>query len=144
KNEAIEDEEIKIDEILKSTMQRAPNSQYVFTDAQYNLFEKMKDSNHYSFSGSTSFGKSFIFESFINYIIDERNARDNIAILVPTRALINQVSLKLKAEIQNENYKIISHPKIPLLYRKKEHKFLLVMTAERLISYFSDVNNPPI
>src|SRR5699024_1224103 len=56
----------------------------------------------------------------------------------------NQVSLKLKAEIQNENYKIISHPKIPLLYRKKEHKFLLVMTAERLISYFSDVNNPPI
>jgi len=125
-------------------MQRAPNSQYVFTDAQYNLFEKMKDSNHYSFSGSTSFGKSFIFESFINYIIDERNASDNIAILVPTRALINQVSLKLKAEIQNENYKIISHPKIPLLYRKKEHKFLLVMTAERLISYFSDVNNPPI
>src|SRR5699024_2710652 len=96
KNEAIEDEEIKIDEILKSTMQRAPNSQYVFTDAQYNLFEKMKDSNHYSFSGSTSFGKSFIFESFINYIIDERNASDNIAILVPTRALINQVSLKLK------------------------------------------------
>ncbi|GIO23468.1 DEAD/DEAH box helicase [Oceanobacillus sp. J11TS1] len=138
------DEEIKIDKILKSTMQQAPNSDYIFTDAQYDLFEKMKDSNHYSFSGSTSFGKSFIFEAFMNYIIDERNASDNIAILVPTRALINQVCLKLKSEIENEKYKIISHPKVPLLYRKEDNRFIFVFTPERLISYFADSNNPSI
>lgn len=143
-NRDSDDEEIKVDEILKSTMQRAPNSKYIFTDAQYNVFEKMKDSNHYSFSGSTSFGKSFIFEAFINYIIEERNASDNIAILVPTRALINQVSLKLKSEINNEKYKIISHPKVPLLYRNEGNRFILVMTAERLITYFADSNNPAI
>lgn len=138
------DDEIMADDILKRTMQMAPNSKYVFTDAQYNLFEKIKDSNHYSFSGSTSFGKSFIFESFIKYIINERNASDNIAILVPTRALINQVCLKLRLEIKNEKYKIISHPKVPLLYRREGNRFIIVMTPERLISYFSDSSNPAI
>lgn len=138
------DEEIEIDKILKSTMQQAPNSKYIFTDAQYDVFEKMKDSNHYSFSGSTSFGKSFIFEAFMNYIIDERNASDNIAILVPTRALINQVTIKLKSEIKNKKYKIVSHPKVPLLYKNEGNRFIFVFTPERLISYFSDSNNPSI
>lgn len=138
------DDEIKIDSILKTTMQQSPNSKYIFTDSQYEVFEKMKDSNHYSFSGSTSFGKSFIFETFINYIIEARNSSDNIAILVPTRALINQVSIKLKSEIKNKKYKVISHPKVPLLYRGEGNKFILVMTAERLITYLSDSSNPAI
>lgn len=139
-----DDDEIMVDSILKTTMQQSPNSKYIFTDSQYEVFESMKDSNHYSFSGSTSFGKSFIFETFINYIIENRNSSDNIAILVPTRALINQVSIKLKSEIKNKKYKVISHPKVPLLYRGEGNKFILVMTAERLITYLSDSNNPAI
>lgn len=143
-NFEINDDEIKMDDIVKRIMQSAPNSNYTFTDAQYKLFQALKNSNHYSFSGSTSFGKSFIFESFINHIIEERNASDNIAILVPTRALINQVCIKLKSEIKCKRYKVISHPKVPFLYKSEGNRFILVMTAERLITYFAESNNPPI
>src|SRR5690606_3260249 len=114
-----------------------------FTDAQYKVFEELKDSNHFSFSGPTSFGKSFIIESFIKYLIKERNASDNIVILVPTRALINQVKNKLKKEILDRKYKILSHPTVPMLYKSKGNKYIFVFTPERLISYLSN-DNPAI
>lgn len=145
---AINDDEFNLDEIkaetiIKELYQVAPDSQYVFTDAQYKVFEELKDSNHFSFSGPTSFGKSFIIESFIKYLIKERNASDNIVILVPTRALINQVKNKLKKEITDRKYKILSHPTVPVLYKNKGNKYIFVFTPERLISYLSN-DNPAI
>lgn len=140
KGTVIKIDEIAIAKIIKETYQKAPESDNIFTDAQYDVFERMKDSNHFSFSGPTSFGKSFIFESYIKYLIDKKNSSDNIAFLVPTRALINQVSSRLKSVITNDKYKIITHPTVPLLYRKEEYKFIFVFTPERLISYLSEVN----
>lgn len=84
----LEIDEIRNDYILKTLAQISPLDQ-PFTDAQYNVFEEMKRRNHYSFSGSTSFGKSYIFEAFTKYIIKEHNKTDNIAFIVPTKALIN-------------------------------------------------------
>lgn len=136
----IESDEIAIDRIVKETYQVAPGSYNIFTDTQYKLFEKMKDSNHFSFSGPTSFGKSFIFESFIKYLIEKRNGSDNIALLVPTRALINQVSTKLKTVINNKKYKILTKPEVPLLYKQDNIRFIFVFTPERLISYLSESN----
>ncbi|MGG3640026.1 DEAD/DEAH box helicase [Bacillus gobiensis] len=136
-------DEIKAESIIKEIYQIAPDSENIFTDAQYKVFEELKDSNHFSFSGPTSFGKSFIIESFIKYLIKERNASDNIVILVPTRALINQVKNKLKKEISVSKYKILSHPTVPLLYKNKGNKYIFVFTPERLISYLSN-DNPAI
>ena len=112
-----------------------PFNDLVFTDSQYKLFEAMKDSNHYSFSGPTSFGKSFIMDAFIQYIITERHGIDNIVILVPTRALINQVTARLKKTITNKNYKVLAHPVVPMIYRNRMLKYVFVFTPERLISY---------
>ncbi|MDT0160675.1 DEAD/DEAH box helicase [Bacillus sp. AG4(2022)] len=136
-------DEVKAESIVKQLYQVAPESQFVFTDAQYKVFEELKDSNHFSFSGPTSFGKSFIIESFIKYLIKERNASDNIVILVPTRALINQVKNKLKKEISNRKYKILSHPTVPMLFKNKGNKYIFIFTPERLISYLSN-DNPAI
>ncbi len=136
-------DEIKAESIIKEVYQIAPDSKNIFTDAQYKVFEELKDSNHFSFSGPTSFGKSFIIESFIKYLIKERNASDNIVILVPTRALINQVKNKLKKEITDKKYKVLSHPTVPLLYKNKGNKYIFVFTPERLISYLSN-DNPAI
>jgi superfamily II DNA or RNA helicase len=136
----VESDEILIDRIVKETYQAAPGSSNVFTDTQYKLFEKMKDSNHFSFSGPTSFGKSFIFESFIKYLIEKKNGSDNIALLVPTRALINQVSTKLKNVINDKKYKILTKPIVPLLYKQRDTRFIFVFTPERLISYLSESN----
>lgn len=136
----VKSDEIILDRIVKETYQAAPASSHIFTDTQYRLFEKMKDSNHFSFSGPTSFGKSFIFESFIKYLIHKKNGSDNIALLVPTRALINQVSTKLKHVIEDKRYKVLINPLVPPLYKKGDNKFIFVFTPERLISYLSESN----
>lgn len=134
-NKIYEDTEIKLERILKQTYQETPDGKYVFTDSQYKVFENIIASNHYSFSGPTSFGKSFIMEEFIQYIIEKRNGVDNIAILVPTRALINQVKNQLKININNSKYKIITYPEIPDMYINAENKYIFIFTPERLISY---------
>lgn len=135
--------EIKLEKIVKETYQATPDEKCIFTDKQYELFEKLKNSNHYSFSGPTSFGKSFIIEEFIKYIIKERNGIDNIAILVPTRALISQTREQLKKNIKNNNnYKIIEYPEIPYMYSGS--KYIFIFTPERLIAYLSNQDNPNI
>lgn len=136
--------EIELEKCIKEAYQKVPNMKSVFTDSQYVLFEKLKNSNHYSFSGPTSFGKSFIMESFINYIIANRNASDNIVVLVPTRALINQISQRLKREIANDKYRILTHPVIPNIFLQKGLKYIFVFTPERWITYLADNSNPKI
>lgn len=141
--EFMEIEEIRNDFILKTTFQNSPLNQ-PFTDAQYDVFEKMKQRNHYSFSGSTSFGKSFIFEAFTRYIIKEHNRTDNIAFIVPTKALINQVGNRLKKITNDFCYKVITTPIIPKIFLNQDNKYIFIFTAERLISYFMEKDNPKI
>lgn len=136
--------EISLEKSVKEAFQMSPLEGKVFTDSQYSLFEKMKNSNHFSFSGPTSFGKSFIMEAFINHITTERNGSDNIVILVPTRALINQVSTKLRQEIINPRYRILTHPVIPDMFRRDDYRYIFVFTPERWISYVSNPDNPVI
>ncbi len=136
--------EVALEKSLKTEFQKVPGTNKVFTDAQYRLFEEIKDSNHYSFSGPTSFGKSFIMDAFINNIIEERCGIDNIIILVPTRALINQVSKRLKEAIKHSNYHVMKHPVIPVMYKNTDAKYVFVFTPERMIAYLADKNNPTI
>ena len=136
-------DEIRNDYILKELMQESPLGA-PFTDAQYNVFEEMKKRNHYSFSGSTSFGKTFIFEAFTKYIIEERNKTDNIAFIVPTKALINQIGNRLKEIVDKLGYKVITTPVIPRVFLNQNSKYIFVFTAERLISYFTQKDNPQI
>lgn len=143
-SEIVDTIETALEKQIKKTYQKVPFNDLVFTDPQYKLFEEMKDSNHYSFSGPTSFGKSFIMDAFIQYIITERHGIDNIVILVPTRALINQVTARLKKTITNKNYKVLAHPVVPMIYRNRMLKYVFVFTPERLISYLGEKENPVI
>lgn len=136
-------DEIRNDYILKELMQESPLGA-PFTDAQYNVFEEMKKRNHYSFSGSTSFGKTFIFEAFTKYIIEERNKTDNIAFIVPTKALINQIGNRLKEIVDKLGYKVITTPVIPRVFLNQDSRYIFVFTTERLISYFTQKDNPQI
>lgn len=136
-------DEIRSDYILKTLAQISPLDQ-TFTDSQYEVFEEMKRRNHYSFSGSTSFGKSFIFEAFTKYIIKEHNRTDNIAFIVPTKALINQVGNRLKEITSEFGYKVITTPVIPKVFLNQENRYIFVFTPERLIPYLMDKDNPKI
>ena len=133
-----------IDKIVKHDLQKVPGGEGTFTDGQYEVFEKLIRSNHYSFSGPTSFGKSFVMDAYIKYLITERPGLDNIVILVPTRALINQVSRRLRKEVTNPKYTVLTHPKVPQFFGGESRKYIFVFTPERLVSYFSNLDNPSI
>lgn len=134
--------EIAFEKILKEISQKTSVNGMFFTDSQYETFNEIKNSNHYSFSAGTSFGKSFLFSEYVNWIIREKNASENIAFLVPTRALITQVTEDLEINITDKNYKIVTNPDIPKIY--SNNKFIFVFTPERLVSYFAKNTNPPI
>jgi superfamily II DNA/RNA helicase len=122
-----------------------PGGELIFTDAQYEIFESMKNSNHFSFSGPTSLGKSFIFNAFIRNLIVDEKINENITILVPTRALINQTVLNLKKEFSAvSEYRILSHPTVPETFKNENNRYIFVFTPERLIAYLSNSDNPRV
>ncbi|WP_428239473.1 DEAD/DEAH box helicase [Gynuella sp.] len=137
--------ELIFEKSLKEIYQKSRSKNLIFTDEQYEIFSNLKNSNHYSFSGPTSLGKSFIIKEFIRHLIEENNCNENIIILVPTRALINQTLLQLKKEFSDiENYKILSHPTVPESFRAEEKKFIFIFTPERLTAYLAEFSNPKI
>ncbi len=136
--------EVLYEKSLKEVFQKISHSEFIFTDSQYHIFEALKNSNHFSFSGPTSLGKSFIINAFIRHLITEHRGTDNLVILVPSRALINQTVNKLKQEFKDvENYTILAHPSVPVMFRKEHSRYIFVFTPERLIAYLSK-DNPTI
>lgn len=137
--------EVLYEKSLKEVFQKISHSEFIFTDSQYHIFEALKNSNHFSFSGPTSLGKSFIINAFIRHLITEHRGTDNLVILVPSRALINQTVGKLKQEFKDvENYTILAHPSVPVMFRKEKSRYIFVFTPERLIAYLSKIDNPKI
>lgn len=137
--------ELIFEKYTKEIFQKTPGSSLVFTDSQYKIFESLKNSNHYSFSGPTSLGKSFILNSFIRHLIEVQKVNENIVILVPTRALINQTLLQLKKEFSNiKEYRILSHPTVPESFRFEGARYIFIFTPERLVAYLADTCNPKV
>lgn len=131
----------------KKIIQKVPGSDFVFTDSQYELFEKLKNTIEYSFSGPTSMGKSFMIKAFIKMIM-RNNPPENLVLIVPTRALINQFTIDLKNEmsglLEQFNYRIITNSNVTEIKSDKPHNYIFVLTPERFISYMSIIGNPPI
>ena len=56
-----------IEKKVKEFIQAVPDTDdLIFTDSQFELYTKISNSKHFSFSGPTSMGKSFIIKSFIS------------------------------------------------------------------------------
>lgn len=132
----------------KSLIQQVPgNSDFTFTDAQFELFSSMSNSTEYSFSAPTSMGKSFIIKAFIKKII-KNVPPENLVIIVPTRALINQFAIDLKDELtevlEAYKYRIVTNSSVNDLITEEQHNYIFILTPERLISYLSQENNPTI
>jgi replicative superfamily II helicase len=132
----------------KKVIQKVPDSEnFVFTDSQFELYSKLSNTLEYSFSGPTSMGKSFIIKAFIKKVM-RNSPPENLVILVPTRALINQFTLDLKDEIrelsEQYKYRILTNSNVNDFIGDEPHNYILILTPERLISYLSQDNNPPI
>lgn len=144
-------EEIPFDRMLemeaKKLIQQVPGSEFYFTDSQYSLYKHLSSNVKYSFSGPTSMGKSFIIKAFIRKAM-QNNPPENLVVLVPTRALINQFVIDLKGELvdsmESFKYRIATNSAVSEITSEEIRNFIFVLTPERLISYLSQESNPPI
>ncbi|OLU44442.1 DEAD/DEAH box helicase [Faecalibaculum rodentium] len=100
---------------------------------------------YFSYSGPTSMGKSFVVQTYIENEIRMGEKR-NFAILVPTKALINEIKSNLisslKEKLQESNYKIVTSAEDIAL--KTMHNFIFVMTPERFLYLLLSKNNANI
>lgn len=131
----------------KKIIQEVPESEGVFfTDTQYKLFSELSSAREFSFSGPTSMGKSFIIKAFIRKVIQNKPP-ENLVVLVPTRALINQFALELRKDLgtllEQYKYRIATNSNISEFSTEETINYILILTPERLISYISQ-ENPPI
>ena len=105
-----------------------------FFGAQKRAYDHLGDS-YFSYSAPTSMGKSFLMRMFIKEQI-KNDIHLNFAIIVPTKALINETSQKiikedLKDFLKEKNYKVINAESDIALEGK--HNFIFVLTPERLL-----------
>jgi superfamily II DNA/RNA helicase len=137
----------ELEKKVKEFIQAVPDAEdLIFTDSQFELYKKISSSKHFSFSGPTSMGKSFIIKSFIRKVVGNKPP-ENIVIMVPTRALINQFSIDLNKELkdvlEHYNYTVITNSNVSELPSTEQH-YIFVLTPERLLSYLSQKKNPNI
>ena len=105
-----------------------------FFGAQKNVYDHLSD-RCFSYSGPTSMGKSFLMRMHIKDQI-QHGAKMNYALIVPTKALINEIYKQiidedLKGLLAEHNYKVVTSAGDIALEGK--HNFILVLTPERLL-----------
>lgn len=108
---------------------------YLLTDFQRNLFENINEEKYISISAPTSSGKSFILKKYIEEQL-KKNKKYCVFYIVPSRALINQVSEELRIDIPNITIKnaFIENELI------EEDKLIYVITPERAVKIINSEN----
>lgn len=114
---------------------RVPNSttDFFFED-QKSIFDGFSH-QYFSYSAPTSLGKSYVMRVFIKEKVIQ-GSTCNFAIIVPTKALINEIRSKILADLgkdlmQARNYKVITSASDIML--EQDHHFIFIMTPERFL-----------
>lgn len=130
------------DKFSKDYMSIPAEPELQFIRSQKLVYENLTEP-YFSYSAPTSMGKSFVMRMFIKkQIID--GVQMNFALLVPTKALINEVTSKiindLKDLLSEHNYRLVTSAGALVL--KQDHNFIFVLTPERLL--YLMIGNPNI
>ena len=122
----------------KDLLKIPANPQAYFFKSQKNVYDALT-STSLSYSGPTSMGKSFVMRMFIKEQITN-GSTDNFVIVVPTKALINEVSSRiitdLNSHLAERDYRVVTSA--GSLSLQQEHNFVLVLTPERLLYLLLD------
>jgi hypothetical protein len=125
-------------EVDKDNMKIPAEPEKQFFRDQKNVYNHLSDLC-FSYSAPTSMGKSFIMRMFIKEHIKCGDTY-NYVILVPTKALINEVSSKLIGDLKEllaeNDYKIVTAA--GELALKEKHNFIFVLTPERFLYMMID------
>ena len=107
-----------------------------FMSTQKQVYDHLQD-DYFSYSGPTSMGKSYIMRMFIKQQILS-GSRNNFAIIVPTKALINEVRTKttedLGLSLKEYRYHLVTAAgDAALKIDDKSRRYVFIMTPERLL-----------
>lgn len=108
------------------------------TDFQYKLYQSLEFETSLSVSAPTSAGKSFVLN--LDLIRRLRSqTKQCIVYIVPTRALVAEVTGRIRATLRNENLTeiIVRTAPFPVLNSEKFQGVVFVLTQERLLSLLS-------
>lgn len=105
-----------------------------FFEDQKSIFDGFAH-QYFSYSAPTSLGKSYVMRVFIKQQV-MLGSTHNFAIIVPTKALINEIRSKIlndlgKPLMQEKNYKVVTSASDKVL--EEEHNFIFIMTPERFL-----------
>lgn len=75
--------------------------EFQFLRSQKRVYDHLSD-QYFSYSGPTSMGKSFIMRMFLKDQV-ESGIQKNFALLVPTKALINEVTSKIINDLKERH-----------------------------------------
>lgn len=120
------------DAITKEYLTIPADPQRQFFRSQKMVYDRLSDP-YFSYSGPTSMGKSYVMRMFIKDQIQQGH-NCNFAIVVPTKALINEVTSDITNELRDllrlRDYRIVSSAGAVIL--KEIHNFIFIMTPERM------------
>ncbi|WP_312374463.1 DEAD/DEAH box helicase [Pseudomonas oryzihabitans] len=105
------------------------------TDFQHRLYTNLESQNSLSISAPTSAGKSFILNLDLARRLESGKER-NLVYIVPTRALISEVSNRIRKIIRNRqiNSSIVRTAPFPVKENPKIKNVIYALTPERLLS----------
>ncbi|MCI5157790.1 MAG: DEAD/DEAH box helicase, partial [Candidatus Electrothrix sp. AUS1_2] len=108
------------------------------TDFQYKFFTSLQEEKALSISAPTSAGKSFVLGLNLIKKIREKESLC-VVYIVPTRALITEVSIRIRDSLREYNLKniIIRTAPFPVSKEITPESIIYVLTQERLINYLS-------
>lgn len=100
-----------------------------YTPVQTNMINNIILNKNFSFSAPTSTGKSYIFRNII-----EDKSRNDIVIIVPSRALINEYFIKIKDTIKDKTVNVLTS--VEIINKKIAKKSIFILTPERAKELF--------
>lgn len=106
-------------------------SEVFFTKFQSALWDSLVERKNIAISAPTSAGKSFIIKKYISEIVS--NGAKKIIFIVPTKALINQVSNDIKFDLKDSAHVFTSFRDV-----QNDKANIFVLTPERSLKIFQD------
>ncbi len=101
---------------------------YDYTPIQANIVDRIDENNCFSFSAPTSTGKSYVFRNLIY------NSQNDVIIVVPSRALINEYFCTLCELIKEKDVNILTF--IDKINLKRAKRSIFIVTPERCKELF--------
>lgn len=99
-----------------------------FTPVQMDIINNVDNNKYFSFSAATSTGKSYVFRDLL-----VRSSND-IIIIVPSRALINEYYIKVKEIFKDNKVNILTY--IDFINKSSNRRNIFIVTPERAKEVF--------